>query len=249
MLQKCNPLYYNIYYIIKCTSLWLLWKKQERQDRFSLTRVTASANSNSIDGCRHRGWWVEREVSIFTAMLMPASTYSWIPGALPPIEAVIWAITLVVMQVGNAWWRGVGRRARSRWGQGRRRCRLVVMVRPGRRRPFQWVSLSLLQVVEPECQSSAVFRGGGGVDEGVGKELPRLLQVMAVLDRVGQDARQQAHVFSLSFNVSRFEQRKMGKDEGDDTFLGLTLPLANYTCRTKWRRKLKKERKKKEKKK
>lgn len=71
------------------------------------------------------------------------------------------------------------------------------------------------------------------MDKGVGKELPRLLQVMAVLDRVGQDARQQAHVFSLSFSVTRFEQRKMGKDEGDDTLLGLTLPLANYTCRTK----------------
>lgn len=157
-----------------------------------LTSVTTSTSSNRVDGRWHRRWWVEKEVPIFTALLllMPASTQSWIPGALPPIEAVVRAVALVVMQwVKIAWWRSVSGGGWSWWGEGGWRRRLVmVVVWPRRRRPFQWVSTgsgSLFQVVEPECQSSTVFQRGGWVDKGVGQELARLLQVVAMFDGVG----------------------------------------------------------------
>lgn len=110
---------------------------------------------------------------------------------------------------------------------------MVVVVRPRGWRPFQRVPPGrgpFLQVVEPERQGSTVLQGGGGVDEGVGQELSRLLQVVAVLNGVGQDARQQAHVLTLGFYIARFEQREMGEDKRDDTFLRLTLPLADNTC-------------------
>lgn len=51
------------------------------------------------------------------------------------------------------------------------------------------------------------------MDEGVGEELARLLQVMAMLDGVGQDARQQSHVLTLGFNVAWFEQREVSEDK------------------------------------
>lgn len=69
------------------------------------------------------------------------------------------------------------------------------------------------------------------MDEGVGQELARLLQVAAVLDGVGQDAWQQAHVLALGFDVARFEQREMGEDERDYPLLRLSLPLADDPCR------------------
>lgn len=69
------------------------------------------------------------------------------------------------------------------------------------------------------------------MDEGVGQELARLLQVMAMLDGVGQDAWQQAHVLSLGFNVAGFEQREVGEDKRDDALLRLPLPLADHPCR------------------
>lgn len=42
------------------------------------------------------------------------------------------------------------------------------------------------------------------MDEGVGEQLAGLLQVVAVLDGVGQDTRQQAHVLTLGFHIARF---------------------------------------------
>lgn len=69
------------------------------------------------------------------------------------------------------------------------------------------------------------------MDEGVGQELARLLQVTAMLDGVGQDAWQQPHVLALGFNVARFEQREMGEDKRDDALLRLSLPLADHPCR------------------
>lgn len=93
---------------------------------------------------------------------------------------------------------------------------VMVVVRARRRGPFQRVSPGcspFLQVVEPERQGGTVFQGGGGVNEGVGQELARLLQVVAVLDGVGQDAWQQAHVLALGLHVAGFEQREMGEDE------------------------------------
>ena len=67
------------------------------------------------------------------------------------------------------------------------------------------------------------------MDEGVGQELAGLLQVAAMLDGVGQDAWQQAHVLALGFDVAWFEQREVGEDERDDTLLRLSLPLANHS--------------------
>ncbi|KAG7242689.1 hypothetical protein INR49_020062 [Caranx melampygus] len=58
-------------------------------------------------------------------------------------------------------------------------------------------------------QGSTIFQGGGGVDEGIGQELSRLLQVVAMLNGMGQDAWQQAHILTLGFNIARFEQREM----------------------------------------
>lgn len=105
------------------------------------------------------------------------------------------------------------------------------MVWPSRGRPFQRVSPGrrpFLQVVEPERQGGAVLQGGGGVYEGVREELAGLLQVMAVLDGVGQDTWQQPHVLAFGFNISWFEQRQVGEYEGDDALLGLTLPLTDH---------------------
>ena len=110
---------------------------------------------------------------------------------------------------------------------------MVVVVRPGRRRPLQRVSAGcspLLQVVEPKGQGGTVFQGGGRVDEGVGQELAGLLQVMAMLNCVGQDARQQAHILALRLNITRSEQGKMSEDERDNALLGLALPLADHSC-------------------
>lgn len=64
--------------------------------------------------------------------------------------------------------------------------------------------------------------------EGVGQQLAGLLQVVAVLDGVGQDTRQQAHVLALGLDVSWFEQWQVGEHEGDDALLGLTLPLTDH---------------------
>lgn len=108
---------------------------------------------------------------------------------------------------------------------------MVVVVGPSRGRPLQRVAPGrrpLLQVVEPERQGGAVLQGGGGVDERVGEQLAGLLQVAAVLDGVGQDAWQQAHVLALGLNVSGFEQRQVGEYEGDDALLGLALPLTDH---------------------
>lgn len=69
------------------------------------------------------------------------------------------------------------------------------------------------------------------MDEGVGEQLAGLLQVVAVLDGVGQDARQQTHVLALCFHVARFQQGQVREDEGDDSLLGLGLPLADHTCK------------------
>lgn len=216
-----------------------LAEHSKRREETSLTHVAASTSSNRVDGCRHRGWRVQKEVPVLTALLllMPASAQPRIPwAALPPVEAVVRAVALVVMQgVGIAWRRGVSGGGRSGWGEGGwRRGLVVVVVWPSRRRPFEWVppgSGPLLQVVEPECQGGAVFQGGGGVYEGVGQELARLLQVTAMLDGVGQDAWQQAHVLALGFNIARFEQREVGEDKWDDSLLRLTLPLADHPCK------------------
>ena len=89
---------------------------------------------------------------------------------------------VVVVVVGVVWPRGG---------------RPLQRVSPGRR-PF-------LQVVEPECQGGAVLQGGGGMDERVRQQLAGLLQVTAVLDGVGQDAWQQAHVLAFGFDISWFE--------------------------------------------
>lgn len=70
------------------------------------------------------------------------------------------------------------------------------------------------------------------MDEGVGEELAGLLQVVAMLNGMGQDARQQTHVLALSFHVARFEQREVGEYEGDDSLLGLSLPLADHSYKT-----------------
>lgn len=107
---------------------------------------------------------------------------------------------------------------------------VVVVVRASGGRPFQRVSPGrrpFLQVVEPERQGGAVLQGGGGVYESVREELAGLLQVTAVLDGVGQDARQQAHVLAFGFDISRLEQRQVGEHQGDDALLGLALPLAD----------------------
>lgn len=112
----------------------------------------------------------------------------------------------------------------------------MVVVWSGRRWPFQGVSSGggpLLQVVEPESQGGTVLQGSGGVDEGIGQELARLFQVVAMLDGVCQDAWKQAHVLTLGFHVTRFEQWEMGKDKRDDPLLGLALPLADKPYRTK----------------
>lgn len=69
------------------------------------------------------------------------------------------------------------------------------------------------------------------MDEGVGEQLAGLLQVVAVLDGVGQDAGQQAHVLTLGFHVAGFEQREVGEHQGDDALLGLGLPLADHSCK------------------
>lgn len=68
------------------------------------------------------------------------------------------------------------------------------------------------------------------MDECVGKELARLLQVVAMFDGVGQDAWQQAHILALGFNITGFEEWEMGKDKRDDTLLRLALPLADHSC-------------------
>lgn len=106
-----------------------------------------------------------------------------------------------------------------------------MVVWPSRWWPFQRVSprrRPFLQVVEPECQGGAVLQGGGGVYERVREELAGLLQVAAVLDGVRQDTWQQAHVLAFGFNISWLEQRQVGEYEGDDTLLGLTLPLTDH---------------------
>lgn len=164
-------------------------------------------------------------------LLVPAHPQPRVPGALPPVEAVVRAVALVVMQGVGVTGRSGGSRRGEGGGGGGLVVVMVVVVWPSRRRPLQRVPprrRPFLQVVEPKRQGRAVLQGGGGVDESVGQELAGLLQVVAVLDGVGQDARQQAHVLAFGFHVAWFEQRQVGEHEGDDSLLGLALPLTDH---------------------
>lgn len=82
-----------------------------------------------------------------------------------------------------------------------------MMVRSGRRRPGRQV---LLQVIEPHGQRVPVVESGGGVNEGVGKQLPALLHKQAALDSVAQNLLQKVHVFTLGFAVPWLQQGEMG---------------------------------------
>lgn len=68
----------------------------------------------------------------------------------------------------------------------------------------------LLQMIEPHGQRVAVVKGGGGMNEGVGKQLPALLHKQAALDSVAQDLLQEVHVFTLGFAVPWLQQGEMG---------------------------------------
>lgn len=90
-----------------------------------------------------------------------------------------------------------------------------MVVGPSRWRSFQRISTRgspLLEVVKPKSQGSTVFQRGGRVDESIGQELAGLLQVMTMLNGMGQDTWQQAHVLALGFSVARFEQWEMCED-------------------------------------
>lgn len=61
---------------------------------------------------------------------------------------------------------------------------------------------AVLQVVEPHGQGAPVLQGGGRVYQGVGQQLPALLDVLVVFNRVGQNFRQEFHVFDFCLDVS-----------------------------------------------
>ena len=85
----------------------------------------------------------------------------------------------------------------------------------------------LLQVVEPHGQGGAVVQGGGGVDQGVGEQLPALLHEEAALDGVTQHLLQQIHVLTFCLAVARLQQGQVGQQQGHHLLLRLLVPLVN----------------------
>lgn len=103
-----------------------------------------------------------------------------VPRVLPPVEFVVGVLSLVIVV----------------------RLPVVHRVRAAPALPAEAARRAVLQVVEPHGQGAPVLQGGGGVYQGVGQQLPALLDVLVVLDRVRQDFGQEFHVLDFRLDVA-----------------------------------------------
>lgn len=146
----------------------------------------ACASADGVDGGGDRGGGVEGQVAILTgqAFVLPAGgadADAGVPGGvLPPVEFVIRVLSLVIV-VSLPVVQRVGAAAALATEAARR---------------------AVLQVVEPHGQGAPVLQGGGRVDQGVGQQLPALLDVLVVLDGVRQDFGQEFHVLDFRLDVA-----------------------------------------------
>lgn len=110
-----------------------------------------------------------------------------IPRVLPPIEFIIRVLSLVIVV----------------------RLSIVHRVRAASALATEAARRSVLQVIQPHGESTAVFQGRGWVDQSIGQQLPALLNVLVVLDRVRQDLGQQFHILYFCVEVSWLQQRQV----------------------------------------
>lgn len=77
-----------------CKGMW-----SDVTKRSSPTCAGATAGSNRVDGRGHRGRRVEKEVAVLAALLLLVPTHAQrrVPRALPPVQAVVGAIALMVV--------------------------------------------------------------------------------------------------------------------------------------------------------
>lgn len=148
----------------------------------------ACASADGVDGGGDGGGGVEGQVSVLArqALVLPAGRAdadARVPRALPPVQFVVRVLSLVIVV----------------------RLAVVHRVRPAPALPAEAARRAVLQVVEPHGQGAPVLQGGGRVDQGVGQQLPALLDVLVVFDRVRQDLRQEFHVLDFSLDVARLQ--------------------------------------------
>lgn len=117
---------------------------------------------------------------VFVLPAGSADAYARVSRVLPSVEFIVGVLSLVIVV----------------------RLPVVHRVRAAPALAAKGPRRAVLQVVEPHGQSAAVLQRGGRVDQGVGQQLPALLDVLVVFDRVGQDFRQEFHVFDFCFDVS-----------------------------------------------
>lgn len=148
-----------------------------------LTRACASADG--VDGGGDGGGGVEGQMAVLArqVFVLPAGSadaYARVSRVLPSVEFIIGVLSLVIVV----------------------RLPVVHRVRPAPALAAEAPRRAVLQVVEPHGEGAPVLQRGGGVYQGVGQQLPALLDVLVVFNRVGQDFRQEFHVFDFCFNVS-----------------------------------------------
>lgn len=148
----------------------------------------ACASADGVDGGGDGGGGVEGQVAVLAgqAFVLPAGSAdadAGVPRVLPPVEFVVGVLSLVIVMS----------------------LPVVQRVRAAAALPAEAPRGAVLQVVEPHGQGAPVLQGGGGVDQGVGQQLPALLDVLVVLDRVRQDFGQEFHVLDFRLNVAGFQ--------------------------------------------
>lgn len=146
----------------------------------------ACASADGVDGGGDGGGGVEGQVAVLTrqVFVLPAGgtdADAGVPrGVLPPVEFVVGVLSLVIVVS----------------------LPVVQRVRAAAALPAETSRRAVLQVVEPHGQGAPVLQGGGRVDQGVGQQLPALLDVLVVLDRVRQDFGQEFHVLDFRLDVA-----------------------------------------------
>lgn len=156
-----------------------------RPQRFPWVLTGACASADGVDGCGDGGGGVEGQMAVLArqVFVLPAGSadaYARVSRVLPSVEFVIGVLSLVIVV----------------------RLPVVHRIRPTSALAAEATRCAVLQVVEPHGQGAPVLQGGGRVYQGVGQQLPALLDVLVVFDRVGQDFRQEFHIFDFCLDVS-----------------------------------------------
>ena len=110
-----------------------------------------------------------------------------IPRVLPAIELVVRVLSLVIVV----------------------HLSIIHRVRAASALATKAGGCAVLQVVQPHGKCTAVFQGSGWVDQSVGQQLPALLNVLVVFDRVRQEIWKNYHILYFRVEVSWLQQRQV----------------------------------------